>query len=202
MADLTCYIATDPSDQWPITLGVYKTFEAAEARVREHVAAAGAPEEDPMISKWSGSDLVQRWTRSVRTLPDGTHVFEGEWVPAFVGNLDSPTILGKSEYEPIQSSSITEGRAYGRSELSRIVGASAGWQMGPLGHVYDSETNFLAESIEDVAWAMEQLGWFRPGDGPVGYAAVTWPNVPDTPGEVTRLVREALPEGGKRPAGA
>lgn len=93
------------------------------------------------------------------------------------------------ELYEIAAESITEGRQLSRVEIARIIGAHSEWRLNQLGElVFDGDN--VAESIEQAAAAMDELGWICEGSRANRFPA--WELMPQRGSARADALRRAL----------
>ena len=96
----------------------------------------------------------------------------------------------------VQAPRYTEGRRRSTTELARLVAQHSGWAWTEDDALVDDLVGLLAYTIEDVAEAMQDLGWFAPGG-----AGVIWARMPaaHVRGARAEDLRGRLDEAGRHP---
>lgn len=94
-----------------------------------------------------------------------------------------------SDLRPIQAVQTTAGVHRSKTELARIVAADLGWRVQlHYGSIHEPDGTTIAESIEALAHAGDELGWYIPQ-----HSAVYWGAVHShDPARSAREVREVL----------
>ena len=96
----------------------------------------------------------------------------------------------------VQAPRYTEGRRRSATELARLVAQHSEWAWAEDDALVDDLGGLLAYTIEDVAEAMQDLGWFAPGG-----AGVIWARMPaaHVRGARAEDLRGRLDKAGRHP---